>query len=133
MTESIAGNFAGGIFAITLLSQDLEASRDFYSNKLGLAEVYKDDVSSVFNAGNTMINLLSVTEADVLLDPAKYDSSKTGTNAVYTLKCSDVDAVANQLKANGVVLLSGPIDRPWGIRTASFQDPSGHTWELANH
>jgi catechol 2,3-dioxygenase-like lactoylglutathione lyase family enzyme len=130
---SIADTFSGGIFAITLLSQDLEQSRDFYQNKLRLKEVFKDDVSSVYQAGTTMINLLSVSEADVLLEPAMYDASKVGTNAVYTLKCSDVDAVAKQLQDSGVTLLSGPIDRPWGIRTASFQDPSGHTWELANH
>ena len=25
----------------------------------------------------------------------------------------------------------GPVDRPWGIRTASFRDPGGHIWEIA--
>ena len=133
MTTSIADTFEGGIFAITLLTKDLEKSRDFYQNKLGLKEVFQDEVSSVFSAGSTMINLLHTSEADVLLEPIKYDPAKVGTTVVYTLKCSDVDAVANQLKSNGVEILSGPIDRPWGIRTASFQDPSGHIWELANH
>ncbi len=28
-------------------------------------------------------------------------------------------------------LLNGPVDRPWGMRTASFTDPGGHIWELA--
>jgi len=23
------------------------------------------------------------------------------------------------------------MDRPWGIRTASFKDPAGHIWEIA--
>jgi uncharacterized glyoxalase superfamily protein PhnB len=23
------------------------------------------------------------------------------------------------------------MDRPWGIRTASFRDPGGHIWEIA--
>ena len=35
------------------------------------------------------------------------------------------------LVARGVVFLNGPIDRPWGMRTAAFADPSGHCWELA--
>ena len=133
MSSSIADTFSGGIFAITLLTQDLEQSREFYGNKLGLQEVFQDEVSSVYSAGTTVINLLSTAEAEVLLDPLKFEAARVGTNSVYTLKCADVDAVANQLKANGVELLSGPIDRPWGIRTASFQDPSGHIWELANH
>ncbi|MET0609013.1 MAG: VOC family protein, partial [Gaiellaceae bacterium] len=25
----------------------------------------------------------------------------------------------------------GPIDRPWGLRTAAFADPDGHVWEVA--
>jgi catechol 2,3-dioxygenase-like lactoylglutathione lyase family enzyme len=133
MRSSIGDTFSGGIFAITLLTQDLELSRDFYGNKLGLQEVFQDEVSSVYSAGTTVINLLSTAEAEVLLDPLKFEAARVGTNSVYTLKCADVDAVADQLKANGVELLSGPIDRPWGIRTASFQDTSGHIWELANH
>jgi uncharacterized glyoxalase superfamily protein PhnB len=36
-----------------------------------------------------------------------------------------------QLKDRGVELLNGPMDRPWGIRTACFKDPAGHIWEIA--
>ena len=35
------------------------------------------------------------------------------------------------LQARGVELLNGPMDRPWGIRTASFRDPGGYIWEIA--
>ena len=31
-----------------------------------------------------------------------------------------------ELISRGVVLLNGPMDRPWGIRTASFRDLGGH-------
>jgi uncharacterized glyoxalase superfamily protein PhnB len=30
-----------------------------------------------------------------------------------------------------VELINGPIDRPWGMRTACFADPDGHVWEIA--
>jgi lactoylglutathione lyase len=30
-----------------------------------------------------------------------------------------------------VELLNGPLNRPWGVRTASFTDPGGHIWEVA--
>ena len=33
--------------------------------------------------------------------------------------------------AHGVDLLNGPMNRPWGVRTASFADPGGHIWEIA--
>jgi len=133
MTKTITEVFAQGIFAITLLSHDLETSRDFYLNKLSLKEIYKDDVSSVYKAGDTMINLLSTSQANELLSPATLTPPNSGTHVVYTLKCPDIDETVQNLIARGVEILNGPIDRPWGIRTASFQDPSGHTWELANH
>ena len=44
----------------------------------------------------------------------------------------DVDATVDELKSRGVELLSGPMDRPWGTRTASFRDPGGHIWEVAH-
>jgi uncharacterized glyoxalase superfamily protein PhnB len=49
-----------------------------------------------------------------------------------TLEVDDVDAMCDELRARGVELLNGPIDRPWGIRTASFRDPGGHIWEIAH-
>ncbi|WP_327708831.1 hypothetical protein OG912_08485 [Streptomyces sp. NBC_00464] len=35
------------------------------------------------------------------------------------------------LADRGVTLLNGPVDRPWGIRTAGFRDPGGHIREIA--
>lgn len=57
--------------------------------------------------------------------------AEAGARAQYTLDVSDVDASAAALQAAGVELLNGPLDRPWGIRTAAFADPSGHVWEFA--
>ena len=48
------------------------------------------------------------------------------------LETDDCRAACEELKARGVELLNGPMDRPWGIRTASFRDPGGHIWEIAN-
>jgi uncharacterized glyoxalase superfamily protein PhnB len=36
-----------------------------------------------------------------------------------------------ELVRRGVTLLNGPMDRPWGLRTASFIDPAGVIWEIA--
>ena len=48
------------------------------------------------------------------------------------LGVEDFDATCERLREQGVELLNGPIDRPWGIRTASFRDPGGHIWEIAH-
>jgi catechol 2,3-dioxygenase-like lactoylglutathione lyase family enzyme len=125
--------FENSPFAITLLSENIEASKDFYQNKLGLTKVFEDEVSAVFECDQTMINLLADSQGPELLDPAKVAQANAGTRALYTLKCPNIDEAAAELEAAGVELLNGPIDRPWGVRTVSFLDPSGHAWELANH
>ena len=50
---------------------------------------------------------------------------------VFTINVDDVDAMCAELTGRGVKLLNGPMDRPWGVRTASFADPGGHIWEIA--
>ncbi len=130
--SNIKGAFAKGIFAITLFVEDLDVSIEFYDKTLGLELVYKDDNSGLFKSGETYINLLKITEASELVAPGQAELS-AGIRAVYTLPFSDIDLIASDLQAAGVKLLNGPIDRPWGVRTISFQDPSGHTWEIANH
>ena len=57
-------------------------------------------------------------------------TAKTASS-VMTIEVSDVDEVCEDLSRRGVELLNGPIDRSWGRRTASFVDPAGHVWEIA--
>ena len=119
------------IFAITLFVEDLEAAKQFYGRVFGLPVVYEDDNSVVFSFGTTLVNLLKVTAADELIGPAKVASREAGSRLVFTIQVEDVDAMCAELTARGVELLNGPMDRPWGIRTASFSDPGGHIWEIA--
>ena len=131
MTNILTQSFQDNLFAITILVKDLEASREFYGEKLNLQELYKDEVSTVFKAGGTMINILRDTQAEELIAPATLSNSNTRT--MFTLKCQEIDKAAEELKALKITILNGPIDRPWGVRTVSFQDPDGIIWELANH
>jgi catechol 2,3-dioxygenase-like lactoylglutathione lyase family enzyme len=81
---------------------------------------------------NTLINLLKTTAALELIEPATVASRDAGARAQFTLEVEDVDAMCAELADRGVELLNGPMDRPWGIRTASFRDPGGHIWEIAH-
>lgn len=121
----------GGIAAITLFVDDLEEARRFYNDVFGLSVVFEDENSAVFRFGDTLVNLLRVTEAQALVEPAAVASSGDGVRFQFTLGVQDVDAMCEELKLRGVELLNGPMDRPWGIRTASFRDPGGHIWEIA--
>jgi lactoylglutathione lyase len=121
-----------GITAITLFVEDLDAAKRFYGDVFGLPIVYEDDASAVFNFGNTLINLLRTTAARELIEPATVGGPEAGARLQFTITVDDVDAMCAELATRGVTLLNGPIDRPWGIRTASFSDPGGHIWEIAH-
>ena len=119
------------ITAITLFTEDLAATKQFYREVFGLPVVFEDDASTVFNFGNTLINLLSITAVPELITPAAFAAANAGSRNVLTITVDDVDATCAVLKTRGVTLLNGPMDRPWGIRTASFKGPSGQIWEIA--
>jgi len=80
--------------------------------------------------GGTLINLLKIESADELVAPAQVARRDAGSRHVFSIEVDDVDAMCIELVARGVTLLNGPVDRSWGIRTASFQDPAGHIWEI---
>jgi catechol 2,3-dioxygenase-like lactoylglutathione lyase family enzyme len=120
------------IAAITLFVDDLAAAGDFYQKTFGLPVFFSDDDSAVFRFGNTLVNLLKSEAAAELVAPAKVDSQAAGPRLVFTVEVDDVDAMCVELQARGVKLLNGPMDRPWGPRTASFVDPGGFIWEIAS-
>jgi catechol 2,3-dioxygenase-like lactoylglutathione lyase family enzyme len=121
-----------GIHAITLFVEDLAAAKKFYSEAFGLPVVFETEDSAVFRFGATLVNLLMMSQAPGLVDPAKVAAKDTGVRFQFTIEVEDVDAMCGELKRRGVELLNGPMDRPWGIRTASFRDPGGHIWEIAH-
>jgi lactoylglutathione lyase len=120
-----------GIGAITLFTEDLERSKLFYADVFGLPVAYEDENSAVFKFENTIINVLKISAARGLIEPGTVASREAGSRFVFTIGVDDVDAVCAELARRGVELLNGPLNRPWGIRTASFTDPGGHIWEIA--
>jgi len=122
----------GPITAITLFVEDLPATKTFYRDVFQLPVHYEDPQSAVFKFGSTLVNLLQVSEARGLVEPARVAGPDAGVRHQFTLAVDDVDAMCKDLESRGVTLLNGPMDRPWGIRTASFRDPAGHIWEIAH-
>ena len=120
-----------GIFAITVFTENLAADIEFYQRVFGLPIDFEGPTSAVFKFGDTLINLLKITQADELIAPAKVANREAGTRFVFTISVDDVDKMCAELDSRGVKLLNGPMDRPWGIRTASFMDPAGNIWEIA--
>jgi lactoylglutathione lyase len=131
MTTNAAG-WPTTIAAITLVTDDLPGTDRFYRDVFKMEPVHSDDDSVVFRFGETLINLLRSEAAPELVDPAPVVGADAGVRSVLTVHVEDVDKWCATLKERGVELLNGPMDRPWGPRTASFRDPSGQIWEIAS-
>ena len=120
------------IFAVTLFTDNLQVSKKFYHEVFDLPVEFEGPTSAVFDFGNVIINLLVNSSVDEFISPVKASNSSAGIRQVITVNVDDVDAVCHRLKAQGVKILAGPMDRPWGPRTANFADPSGHLWEISS-
>lgn len=119
------------IFAITLFVDDLAETERFYHEVFGMPLVHKDDNSVAYRFPNMIVNLLVSSAAPDLIEPAPVGVAGTPARMMLTLDVDDVDAFAGHLRAVGAPILNGPVDRPWGPRTVTIADPSGHCWEFA--
>lgn len=126
MSESLKS-----VGAITMFIEDPSRSKSFYEQVFGVSAIYEDDVAVAFQFGNLIVNLLKTDAAHELIEPAAVAGGDVGSRFQLTIEVDDVDTVCSGLAAKGIQLLNGPIDREWGLRTASFTDPDGHIWEVA--
>ena len=117
--------------AVTLFVENPRRSQSFYEEVFDLSAIYEDEDSAGFKFDNTIINLLGMPAARELIDPEAVASREAGSRFQLTIWVDDTDAVCAELGQRGVMLLNGPMNREWGMRTASFTDPDGHIWEIA--
>ena len=106
---------------------DPERARGFYADTLGLRLVERDAFALVFDAGGTMLRVVTVPR----LHPAGY--------TVLGWIVEDVTATLRELAARGVRFhrydgmeqdADGVWTAPGGARIAWFADPDGNTLSL---
>jgi len=126
-------SWAKRVFAVTLFTDDLAESTRFYRDVLEMPVLNEDATSCAFRfPGGILINVVTLAATHDLIEPAPVGGAGTPARMMLTLEVGDVDAVHERLSGRGVHFLNGPMDRPWGPRTATFADPSGHCWELSS-
>ena len=103
---------------ITLLVRDLEASRAFYKDKLGLAEA-----SEVHP--NAQAFLTEPCGFAIRLSPAGSAVSNPGAGIIIWWRSSDATALHEALQKRGVPIVGGLKQGPFG-KTFSFRDPDGY-------
>jgi len=125
------GEKLNSVGAITIFVENRARAKAFYDQAFDVEALHEDDVSIAFKFENLIVNLLEHRAAHELIEPAQVATGETGSRFQLTIWVEDADAVCAELASRGVALLNGPIDRPWGVRTAAFADPDGHIWEVA--
>lgn len=126
MSESLKG-----VGAITMFVEDRARAKAFYEKVFEVPILNEDEDSIAFKFENMFVNLLVSRAASDLIDPAPVATPEAGSRFQLTIWVDDTDAVCAELASRGVELLNGPMNRDWGVRTASFTDPDGHIWEVA--
>lgn len=110
-----------------LYVDDLAASVGFYRDVVGLDHKFTDAGYAEFDAGGVRFALYERRRAEWLTGR----DVAPGAGGEVVVMVEDVDACAERLAGLGVVLLSGPADRPWGHRTVHVADPDGFVVEFA--
>jgi catechol 2,3-dioxygenase-like lactoylglutathione lyase family enzyme len=116
------------IGAITLYVPDLEAARTFYADAFGVTAEPLDADTVMLRFEGVFVFLHRAAAASPRPEVLREAGKGAGQFAIIV---ADVDEVCAELAGRGVPLITGPADRAWGMRTATFADPGGHIWEIA--
>ena len=106
---------------ISLQVRDLEASQAFYERYLGLVRDQAGPPHAVVFATEPIAfavrDLVPGTDLDAVAQP--------GVGAALWLHATDVQDIHDALEADGLPIVSAPVDGPFG-RTFTFADPDGY-------
>ncbi len=121
---------------ITLVVQDLEASRRFYVDLLGMQDVSRPDFSfkgAWFQAGNTLIHLILEHEQSGSAGNSAKELRSTRAHH-FAFRLPDAQAAWETLQASGAALdvIAEPKQRPDGAVQFFIADPDGHRVEITS-
>ena len=105
---------------LALQVRNLEASRTFYTEQLGLELAPQSPPNAVVFATSPIP--FAIREPAVNLD----EVTRLGWGVALWLKSDHAEALCASLEAHGVSIVQRPFDGPFG-RTFSFVDPDGYT------
>ena len=118
----------GMVFA-TVAVKNLEESKKFYAETLGLRQVDENIGGVMYESGGSKVFI--------------YESPSAGTNRATsaTWSVDDIEAVVEELKKNGITFehydfpgfeQNGDIMDAGGMKTAWFKDPTGNILAVVN-
>jgi catechol 2,3-dioxygenase-like lactoylglutathione lyase family enzyme/uncharacterized protein YunC (DUF1805 family) len=130
-----AGLRVKGLDHVTLVVKDLQRSRRFYVDVLGMREVPRPAFSFAglwFQAGKTQIHLILEYEGSGPAGNLLAEHLRHSRTQHHAFEVEDAAAAVPLLQEQGVPILSGPQPRPDGYTQVFVSDPDGHVVELCS-
>jgi catechol 2,3-dioxygenase-like lactoylglutathione lyase family enzyme/uncharacterized protein YunC (DUF1805 family) len=134
-SQETAGLRVKCIDHVTLVVKDLDESRKFYVQTLGMREVPRPAFSFAglwFQAGTTQIHLIQEYAGSGPAGNLVPPNRRTARTHHVAFEIEDATAAAVQLQTQRVPILAGPYPRPDGYMQVFISDPDGHVIELCS-
>jgi glyoxylase I family protein len=116
-----------------LVVSDLERSRRFYRDALGLDEVPRPSnfrfEGAWFRFGDYELHLLAEAHTTGGAGQDAGDGAERGLTHHLAFEVDDLDAAIARLAEAGVALTGGPMPRGDGVTQVFFRDPDGYVLE----
>ena len=118
---------------VAVIARDLEASRHFYEDILGMDPVPRPDFPFPglwFQAGNTQIHVTLEGEEAGPAGSSSFEGTMPARGHHMAFELDDCARAVEQLQSSGIPIAAGPQSRPDGFRQVYIHDPDGYLVEL---
>lgn len=120
---------------VTIVVTDLQATRQFYVDWLGMVEVPRPDFDFAglwFQAGDTLLHIILEHDRSGAAGVNEDGRLKSSRGHHLAFAVDDAKAAAAELEKRGIAFVSPPKKRPDGAIQAFVLDPDGHVIELCS-
>ena len=126
MHEPLEITRLGPISSVRIAVRDLEASRRFFRECVGLDETFANAWVAQFDTGAAQLVLEPLTSDDD-------EPSRVGSYTGVMFNAPDVQAIYNVMAARGVEFLGPPEPMFWGAVFAHFKDLDGNVFTACQY
>ncbi len=118
---------------IFLMVEDLDQSRKFYEESIGLDLIESGQRSFDFDLGTCELRIEREFDEETLSEfglrqPSHFDGELE--NAIHVLEVDNIDTVYERVESSAGEIISGIHDVDWNGRIFLVRDPDGYLFEL---